>query len=257
MIRLVVKKKLYDYERVIFPKKKVESKCDIVRYMRFYEQPQDFTSVEWDTYRTPITDLSLSIDEIRSSYSKTVRQEVNRSGRENIDFLFWDSLDITHDYEIISDVEQKYFQFCDQLDLPDMKKNLNPHEFEQMIREGSIVISKAEFEGGWTYHVYQVDGECAMLWFSFSDYRKEGANRSMASWANRGLHHADITRFKDMRYQIYDWGNISSEVEPNQIDKFKMGFGGELKTVYCCFVGNTLKGKILIWLRMMKGKWQK
>jgi len=38
---------------------------------------------------------------------------------------------------------------------------------------------------------------------------------------------------------------------------FKMSFGGEIKTVYGCFIGNTLKGRILIKLRELKNKSKK
>ena len=66
-----------------------------------------------------------------------------------------------------------------------------------------------------------------------------------------------LKMFKEHGYEIYDWGNIASFDNPNQIDKFKMSFGGEIKTVYSCFIGNTLKGKILIKLRELKNKSKK
>lgn len=254
MIRLVINKKLYNYERLIFPKQKVESSCDIVRYMRFYELPQDMKASTWDTYRTPVTNLLQTEEEIRAGYSKDVRYEVRRAAKEGIRFIVFDDLDVSRDGYLIEDVKSKYYTFCDQVNLPDLKHNLDSFEFDEMVKKGNIVISKAEFENGWTYHVYQVDGEHALLWFSFSDYRKENANKSMAGWANRGLHDADIMYFKEKGYAVYDWGNIANEEEPNQIDKFKISFGGELKTAYCCFVGNTLKGKLLIKLREIKNK---
>lgn len=252
MIRLIINKKLYSYERLIFPKKKESSKCDVIRYMRFYEKPQDLKVRSWDNYRTPVTDLRKTEDEIRKDYSKDVRYEIRRAAKEGIVFKFYDKLDITSDGKMIDDVVDKYYAFCDQIQLPELKYNLNYYEFCEMVKNGNIIITKAEFENGWTYHVYQVDGERALLWFSFSDYRKENSNKSMAGWANRGLHDADIMAFKRHGYFTYDWGNIASEEEPNQIDKFKMSFGGEIKTAYCCFVGNSRKGKLLIKLREIK-----
>lgn len=254
MIRLVVKKKFYSYERVIFPNQIVQSNCDIVRYMRFYKQSLELKGCTWDTYRTPVTDLSGTEEEIRAKYSKEVRYEVRRAGREAIRNSIYDQLELPRDEQLILEVIDKYFAFCDQIKMSELKKNLNVPEFLKMIENKNIVITKAEFENGWTYHIYQIDGNSALLWFSFSDYRKENSNKSMAGWANRGLHDADIMYFKKHGYANYDWGNVASEIEPNQIDKFKMGFGGEMKTAYCCFVGNTLKGKLLIKLREIRSK---
>lgn len=257
MIRFVVNKRFYSYERVIFPYNTVSSKCDILRYMRFYEVPESLKKQKFDTYETPVTDLTLSEDQIRANYNKDVRYEVRRAGRENIKYIIFDDLDCVQNENVISDVMEKYYRFCDQINFPELKSNLDRIEFKIMIENGNIIITKAEFENGWTYHVYQADGKNALLWFSFSNYRKENANRSMAGWANRGLHDYDIMYFKNKGYFIYDWGNIASKEAPNQIDKFKMSFGGEVKTVYCCFVGNTWKGKLLVTLRNIKNKGEK
>lgn len=257
MIRLIVKKGVYSYERVIFPTSSIESKADVIRYMRFYECPEWKNSVEWDTYRTPVTDLTNTEETIRRNYSKDVRYEVRRASRESICYVMRDTLNGEKDRELIEDVISKYYSFCDQIGMPNLKYNLDITEFYKMTSLNAIAISRAEFENGWIYHVYQIDGESALLWFSFSDYRKENANKSLSGWANRGLHDYDMMYFKSHGYSRYDWGNIASEDNPNQIDKFKMEFGGELTTAYCCFVGNTPKGKILIWLRKMKGKLQK
>lgn len=254
MIRLEMNKKIYRYERIIFPEGSVKSQCDVLRYMRFYDVPENMKNMTFDTYRTPVTNLLETEEEIQSKYSKDVRYEVRRAGREGIQYQVYDQLNVTGDQSLILDVEDKYYAFCDQIDMPELKHNLDKEEFETMIKYGNIMISKAEFLGGWTYHVYQVDGKHALLWFSFSDYRKENANKSLAGWANRGLHNHDILYFKNQGYHIYDWGNIASEEKPNQIDKFKMAFGGELKTAYCCFVGNTIKGKLLIKLREIRSK---
>lgn len=254
MIRLVMKRKLYSYERIIFPAKLETSKCDVIRYMRFYELPDSVDRKLCDVYRTPITDLSLSEEQLKAGYSKDVRYEIGRAGRENIRFEVFDKLNMVTDVQLVREVEQKYFRFCEQINHIELKHNLDIPEFEKMVENGNILISKAEFENGWTYHVYQVDGQNAMLWFSFSDYRKENANKSMAGWANRGLHHYDILYFKNAGYKLYDWGNIESEETPNQIDKFKLSFGGEVKSAYCFFVGKSLKGKLLIFLRDKKKK---
>ena len=84
MIRLKIKEKIYTYERVIFPENQVKSDADITRYMRFYDEKKVPQNVKRDTYVTPVTDLTLPIDEIQKQYSKDVRYEIRRAARENI-----------------------------------------------------------------------------------------------------------------------------------------------------------------------------
>lgn len=252
MIRLKIKKRFYSYERVIFPSGNIKSEADITRYMRFYDEVKIPSNVVVDSYITPVTDLTEAKEEIQKKYSKDVRYEVRRAGREHIRYIIYDKLDSERDEKFITDVAKKYYEFCDSINQPVLKHNLELAEIMQFVQQGNLLITKAEFEKGWTYHIYQIDGKYAMLWFSFSDYRKDGANKSMAGWANRGLHDHDIMYFKDCGYKYYDWGNIASLEEPNHIDKFKMSFGGEIKTAYGYFIGNTIKGKILVYLRNKK-----
>lgn len=257
MIRLKINKKFYTYERVIFPDKQIKSDADIVRYMRFYDEEKIPQGVKTESDMTPVTNLTLSVEEIQKLYHKDVRYEVRRAAREEIGFQIFDNFSISKDEKFIKGLAEKYYKFCEEIGQPHLKDNLNPIEFSEFVKQGNLIVSKAIFENGWTYHIYQTDGKHTMLWFSFSDYRKEGANKSMAGWANRGLHNYDILYFKEHGYEVYDWGNISSFESPNQIDKFKMSFGGEVKTVFSCFVGNTWKGKFLVKFRELRNKSRK
>lgn len=252
MIRLKMSKQFYSYERVIFPDSLVKSEADIIRYMRFYDRDKLPVGGVADVYVTPITDLTESQKDIQKHYSKDVRYEIRRAERENISYRIYDRLNTHTDAVFIREIAQKYFNFCDSIGQSALKSNLKQNEFLKLIIQGNLVVSKAEFENGWIYHIYQTDGMNAMLWFSFSDYREKGVNKSLAGWANRGLHDHDIMYFREQGYRCYDWGNIASRDEPNNIDKFKMSFGGELKEVYCCFVGNTTKGKFLLWLNSLR-----
>lgn len=248
MIRLFIRKGLYSYERIIFPIGFVQSQADIIRYMRFYQKPDGCAAKVWDCYRTPVVDLTENLEQIRSRYTKELRYEVRRAARELIQYHA-----ITEpDSSLLEDIMQKYYGFCDSIGLQTLKTNFDEYEIRQMTVNGQILITKAEYGNGWVFHIYQVDGQTAMLWFSFSNHREQDGSKSMAGWANRGLHDYDISFLKERGYHYYDFGNIASEESPNSIDVFKMSFGGKLKTVYCCFVGNTWKGRILVALRNMK-----
>lgn len=253
MIRLYIKKKFYSYERVIFPNGKTISKADVIRYMR-YRNPDMLGFREKEVYLTPVIDLTLSYEDIFKKYDKKLRNQVRRAAKEDIDYKIYDCFNLAEDEEMLRDIVNKYYKFCDNLQLPEMKHNLIWQEFLQFIDNGSIMISKADYENGWVYHIYQCDGEHAMLWFSFSDYREQSGNTQLPGWANRALHDLDIQYFQKKGYREYDWGNIASDTEPNNIDRFKMSFGGEIVPVYCSFVANTLKGKLLVLLRSIRNR---
>ena len=252
MIRLFVRKRFYSYERVVFVDGKVDSNADIIRYMRYTDKDL-FGDKNPDVVVSPITDLTATEEEIQSKYDKDVRYEIRRAAKENVTYNVYDVLDEKEDLAMLKDIAEKYYDFCDNLKLPSMKNNLIFDEFLQFVKKGYIVITKGEYEGGWVYHIYQTDGKNAMLWFSFSDYRNTG-KKQIAGWANRGLHNNDIMYFKSKGFTAYDWGNVASVDKPNNIDKFKMSFGGDLVTIYSSFVANTKKGKFFITLRKIKNK---
>lgn len=251
MIRLYVKKWLFSYERIVFACEIAKSKADIIRYMR-YRDKELLGDKSYEEYITLITDLTVPHEEIFGQYNSKLRNQVRRAYRENITYIIHDRLDIIEDRDLLIDVRDKYYHFCDIIQAEVLKHNLIWTEFLKYVENGNVMISKAEYENGWVYHVYQTDHTTAMLWFSFSDYRNESCNKQLAGWANRALHDQDIMFFQKQGYKEYDWGNISSLTNPNDIDKFKMSFGGRVVSVYSCFVANSIKGNILIKFRKVE-----
>ena len=117
-----------------------------------------------------------------------------------------------------------------------------------------MTVSYAQYPNGKVFHMYLHDDVKVMLWFSASDFRNQNVDKHLAGRVNKFLHYQDMIHFKRRGLHYYDWGNISSSLNPNGIDQFKMKFGGELKDVYSYFVGNTLWGRILIILRTLYNK---
>ncbi|MBP5599727.1 MAG: hypothetical protein J6X48_05535 [Lachnospiraceae bacterium] len=252
MIRICVKKPLYSYERVVFPNSIIESKADIIRYMRYTVGDVEGLKYE-EKDETLINDLTLSEDELFMLYDKKVRNEIRRAEKEDISFYFYNAKEVAINAGK-EEVIDKYYDFCDGINKPELKNNLNRDEFKAFVANGNIAISKAEYGDGGVYHIYMYDDKTAMLWFSFSDYRNLEGKNQVAGWANRALHHKDMMAFKELGLEKYEWGGISSSKEPNGIDKFKMNFGGTVTNVYYDFKGNTLKGKILIGLKSLISK---
>lgn len=256
MIRLKIYKKLYSYERVIFADKAIESNADIVRYMRIREEDfPDLTISDRD--ETPIFDLSMSEEEMYASYDKKLRNEVRRAFKENIKFEYISNEILKNDNSVVAEIINKYYAFCDSINQSRLKKNLDRIEFEALVENGNVSASLATYEGGFVYHIYIHDDDTVMLWFSFSDYRENESCRQINGWANRGLHHKDFLEFKARGMNTYDFGGISSSLNPNGIDKFKMSFGGGIVNVGYGFVGNTVKGKLFIRLKELVSKVKK
>lgn len=251
MIRLQNKKHFYTYERIVFADKAIESNADIVRYMR-YRDSNMIEGIISEEYITLITDLSLPHEEIFAGYDSKLRNQIRRAYKEKIDFCLYDKLSVENDYELLSRIRDEYYRFCESINEKRLKYNLQWDEFLLYVRNGNLFVSKAEYDGGWVYHIYQIDRKSAMLWFSFSDYRTHGVNKQLAGWANRALHDQDILFFQQHGFKEYDWGNISSVNEPNDIDKFKMSFGGKIEPVYCGFVANNSKGRMLLKFRKLR-----
>ncbi len=253
MIRICVKKPLYSYERVVYPNNLIDSKADIIRYMRYTDGEVEGLNYK-DKDETLINDLALSEDELFMLYDKKVRNEIRRADKEDISFYFFDAKEVSRHEDKVKEVIDKYYDFCDGINKPELKNNLNQDEFKAFVANGNIAISKAEYGDGWVYHIYMYDDKTAMLWFSFSDYRNLEGKNQVAGWANRALHHKDMMAFKELGLEKYEWGGISSSKEPNGIDKFKMNFGGTVTKVYYDFKGNTLKGRMLIGLKSLISK---
>ena len=81
MVRIFINKKLYSYERIVFPKGEESSKADILRYMRYYDESQ-FKSSKKDMIYTPVNDLTLDYEDIFKGYESKVRNEVRRGYKE-------------------------------------------------------------------------------------------------------------------------------------------------------------------------------
>ena len=248
MIRICIRKPLYSYERLVFPDKMVDSSADIVRYMRFDKNCLEGLRLD-EKEETLVNDLSKTEEELFAGYDKKVRNEIRRAEKEEITFHFWSANDLNKQNIDIDSIIKKYYEFCEGIKQPKLKKNLNKLEFDEYIQNDNVAISKAEYGDGWVYHIYLYDSSIAMLWFSFSDYRNLEGKNQIAGWANRALHHKDMMAFKNIGLDRYEWGGIKSSSAPNGIDKFKMNFGGQLTEVYYDSVANTFKGKMLIWIK--------
>lgn len=86
-------------------------------------------------------------------------------------------------------------------------------------------------------HVYVVDEKntIARLLYSATNSELFEENKALIGRANRLLHFNDILFFKNEGFERYDLGGYAHNTTDNSlkgINKFKAGFGGEVRKVY-------------------------
>lgn len=244
MFRGLEKKGFYTMERIWFSGKE-KSSADIVRYNRTL-QPMSGRFVHCVAAETVFSDLKKSTEEILASSTKTIKYEVNKCEKEDINIFFYTASDLKNNGALVDEFETAYLDFAKDLGLKEVEEAYQRSKVDNYIECDCILLSKAEKDGVSVYHVYSCGGQECVLNYSVSNFRINPSKRNLAGRMNKLLHIKDMDWFREHGYTIYDWGNISSSENPNGIDKFKMSFGGEQVTVYHSFVGNTLLGKLLV-----------
>lgn len=206
------------------------------------------------TYKqyTLVSDLSLSKEEIFSSFTKTYQNEIRRCTRENIEYhYYWDfSKEVLDDFQIVYNN-----MFRDK----NIKKVFNYNLIQEGLRNNQIVISKAtspDYANSVVYHAYLFDGSNADLIYSASPLLDESNTKEQINQIgrmNKGLHYSDLCILKDNGIKYLDWGGIGGKPEiVSGIGRFKAGFGGEMTFFINYTIATSLKGKL--YLGLMKAK---
>ena len=182
---------------------------------------------------TLISDLSLSEDELWSITTKTVRNEINRSKRENVGISVYRGKEISD--ALLNRFNIMYHDMYEEKGMAGHYLPIN--ELKEYADKGVLVITTSEIEGKTVvYHSYITDDCHSRFLHSCSEFRvADNAMRNAIGRANKYLHWNDWLYLKQMGVKEYDWGGIASYESPNGIDKFKMSFGGEYRKYYNLF----------------------
>lgn len=246
MLGTVQKKRLFSIERIWFTNH-ASSKCDIIRYNRADNPLPSTLFTRNEKNETVISDLTKSIDELVSKCTKTIKYEIKKCLNEDVDIAFYDSTAISVDSQVFKDFKAAYLELAEGANNKDLLKAFSPEKIDNFIKNDCLLLTYAKRDNSHVYHVYVFDDRNCVLLYSASNFRTDDKNaRNLTGRMNKLLHFKDMEYFKSLGVESYDWGNISSSTNPNGIDQFKMSFGGEIKDVYNIFVGNTLKGKLMV-----------
>ncbi len=252
---LVIKdtRKSYDSEKVLFPPLDYthRSKSDITKYLRMKQPPKEDKGICYPC-GTLFTDLSENEEEILNRFSRTTKQQIRKCIREDasqIDIVFYACEELHDDDSILADFKKTYMSYCERGNNPKLKRYFSDLSIRQYLDHHCILLSKAQFPNGKVYHLYVwCDGD-SLFEYSASDHLNDEVVGILAGMANKLLVYRDMLWLKEHGVTRYDWGGIFNFDHPNGIDRFKMLFGGKQAMVYNHFVGNTMKGKLLVCLK--------
>lgn len=205
-----------------------------------------------DHQYTIVTSLLECEEEQWKRMNKNYRNEVNRARKESITTEHYCGCEAIENTELLSLFESMYNQMFAE---KGMRNKLNREFVEAALKANQMTISVAKYENRiLVCHAYVNDEENALLLYSTSLLWSDKELAKKVGWANKLLHWDDICFFQEKGYSKYEWGGIKSVNNPTGIDKFKIGFGGDIVQYDNCILSHTLKGALYIKLLKMRDK---
>lgn len=257
MIVISKKNKHYSVDKVFFATNdsigNYKSTSDIISYFYSDVDPAQYKNF----YSAPLfsarTDLTKSDEEILADCTKTVRYEILRAQKESVICDFFNSNSISQD--CVKELHNNYIKFCEQTGKTSLESFFSENELLLLLEKHSLAYSVASTNSHKVFHIYCYDQNASTLMFSFSIQIVDDslvADKNSLARANKFLHYRDMLEFKYEGLSVYDWGGLFCSSNPNGIDKFKLSFGSFAVDVNNVYIGNTLKGKLLVTLLKFK-----
>lgn len=209
-------------------------------------------NIKCETQESLITDLRQDSTDILQQFSKTVRNELSRAEREQVECVFCDSDMVLKNGAILEQMAEMYQMMYESKGMHGV--HLSDSELQSYAENSRLLISYAVIDHEiCVFHSYVFDdGNCRLL-HSCSEFRVEdNQKRNAIGRANKLLHWKDMLKFQQLGVEHYDWGGIHSFSNPNGIDKFKMSFGGTPTSYYNIYCPCSIKMKLYGVLRNIK-----
>ncbi len=234
--RLLSKEQIWFESHSVTPK----SACDVIT---LFGNDKPITGEKNTKQYSLVNDLSLGLDSLM--LSKTVKNEINRSQRENVIVKQLNSAQLKSSRSVLQDYGEMYHGMYESKGMPN--EHLNIHDVEMYLSADCFLLTIAYIDNEpMVYHGYIYgDGHCRLL-HSCSNFRiNDKEVRNAIGRANKYLHWEDMRYFLEYGIASYDWGGVSSLDEPSGIDKFKMAFGGQPVEYYNITINNSIKARLL------------
>ncbi|ULQ54437.1 GNAT family N-acetyltransferase [Flavihumibacter fluvii] len=171
-----------------------------------------------DITYTVENDLTLDHDTMYAGFQKSLRQQIRQSEEAGIKCYFHDDIDGFVSF---------FNDFAASKNLPPTSKR----RIEEM--EGFLKLSYAELDGMvLVAHSTLVDekNKIVRAFHSASKRLDDSFDKSLIGKANKVLHYRDMTHFKELGYEVYDFGGYTENTEDKAlqgINNFKLLFGGQ------------------------------
>lgn len=242
---------------------KIKTNAFLIRFYRChmkYDQLFSGWLISKDYNYTLYNYLTKTEEELFHDFKSNYRNEIRRVAKEEYKIDWFDSQSLLDNEQYLTEFEKLHAQMLIDKNKTELVRNYNHMQVMKFIEQDSFILTRAEApNSGVVYHAYLCDGKTAILQHSCSDFREGTVNRTSAGRLNKFLHWEDMRHFKQLGYQIYDWGNTFDKGPEysNGIDKFKAGFGGESVKLVSAFKANSLIGIAVVFARNMGGKYEK
>lgn len=200
-------------------------------------------------WKRPVSSLECNLlctaDEILSQMRKNTRYEIRRA-------MNHDRLHTMMTAEPSEDDVAGYIGYYNKF--ADSKKmhHINEIRVRALIGQNMYAITKCfdSKDNILAEHAYYLDKKekRAMLATSASMFRENENSeyRNLTGRANRMLHYKDLLAFKNLGYEVYDYGGIGDyNDELKAIAAFKLGFGGTVRTYDASFTLHLKEQRLL------------
>ena len=202
----------------------------IVHYIESEFKPAGEKTLE---FRTLISDLTETEEEILKKFSKSCIYKVKRAPREGVTAKMYGSDELS-DGQLIREFADFFEEFWKSKGVEYQEKDRCVESLTEYMQAGALAIGTASVKDKvQVYHVYVMDEERARLLHSASQFRtEEDIPQTVVGFANRYLHKESMLYFKELGRKIYDWGGAGLEEEVASITRFKESFGGDVRIYY-------------------------
>lgn len=201
-------------------------------------------------FETNQIDLLQSEEELLSATNSSTRRQIRRAMEQNFKFIALAS-------PTDADLEQ-FKMFYNQFARNKKTDLCNAYHLETMKllrKKNALILTCLEDLNGDTlcYRVYVTDGELANNIYSATHFRlmDDQVSKKVLGRANRYLIWKSILMFKEKGCKVYDMGGLTDD---ENIRRFKLGFGGDIVSVYSGYEAQSFYGSFILMARNLKLK---
>lgn len=254
MVDIVYKKGVLKMEHIWFCKVKPNNRNkNIVFYHNVFDKSMCDNNLSKEILKqySLVTDLTKDKDEIYKNIRKNIRYEIRKCQKLDVRYQSYLGQDIEKQPELLSQFKKVYEEMYRE---KGMKVKFNLKQIKEYININAVVFTIAFYDNSpMVFHSYIIDEDNARFYYSASLFRNSHFDANLIAIMNKGLHWFDIELFKNQNKKTYDWGGISNFDNPNGIDYFKMGFGGEKITYYNIIEYHGMLGDLCYKIRKLRG----